>query len=162
MARILISCTVVVVLALFGFGVVPVMAVIPTPVCHLRGALPDPACTPGAVLTTDPNVVCKTGYAGSVRNVTDATKNAVYAEYGITGDHTGYVIDHLIALEDGGDTTIANLWPQRVDGWPGAGEKDTIEGSLHRAVCGGRVSLPDAQRWLATDWRTAFIEPSGT
>lgn len=127
--------------------------------CHVRGALQDPVCTPGAVLTTDAAVVCQAGYAASVRTISTATRNAVYAEYGIS-DHTGYVIDHLIALEDGGDTAITNLWPERVSGWPGAGEKDLIEGALHRGVCDGRVALPDAQRWLATDWRAALIEPS--
>lgn len=156
---------IVIALALLGFGTAPVAAKTPMPgsgpVCHIRGALPDPVCTPGAVLTTDAVAVCQAGYAGSVRSISDATRNAVYAEYGIS-DHTGYVIDHLIALEDGGDIAIANLWPQRVGGWPGAGEKDLIEGALHRGVCAGRVALPDAQRWLATDWRTALIEPAGT
>ncbi len=157
------ALSIVVAFALLGLGIVPVTAQtpMPGPVCHIRGALPDPVCTPGAVLTTDAATVCQAGYASSVRNLPDATRNAVYAEYGIS-DHTDYVIDHLIALEDGGDTAIANLWPERVSGWPGAKEKDWVEGALHRGVCTGRVTLPDAQRWLATDWRTALIEPAGT
>lgn len=127
--------------------------------CHIRGALPDPQCTPGAVATTDKATICRQGYASDERSVTTAEKNAVYAEYGIT-DHTGMVIDHLIGLEEGGSNDIHNLWPQRTGGWPGSHDKDLIEGALHRAICDGRVAPADAQRWLATDWRTALVEPT--
>lgn len=127
--------------------------------CHIRGALPDPSCTPGAIGTTDKATICAAGYASDERSVTTAEKNAVYAEYGIT-DHTGYVVDHLIGLEEGGSNDIHNLWPQRTGGWPGSHDKDLIEGALHRAICDGRVAPADAQRWLANDWRTALAEPA--
>src|SRR5689334_21955223 len=50
--------------------------------CMVRGALPDPACTPGDIL---PGItkerVCQPGYASSIRDVTSSVKNQVYAEY---------------------------------------------------------------------------------
>jgi hypothetical protein len=47
------------------------------------GDLPDPALTPGAVLTTDAAAVCTLGYAKSVRHVSGKVKARVYREYGI-------------------------------------------------------------------------------
>ena len=38
--------------------------------CVAHGSLPDAACTPGDVLTTDAQAVCTPGYAGKVRDVT--------------------------------------------------------------------------------------------
>src|SRR5437899_12336175 len=49
--------------------------------CVAHDALPDSACTPGAVLATGTkDAICQSGYAGSVRNVAVSGKNQVYAE----------------------------------------------------------------------------------
>src|SRR5260221_221845 len=50
--------------------------------CAVRGAEPDPGCTPGAVLGSDPTKICMPGYARSVRDVSYALKRRVYAAYG--------------------------------------------------------------------------------
>jgi hypothetical protein len=55
----------------------------------LGGDLPNPALTPGAVMTTDAAAVCTPGYAKSVRHVSGKVKAAVYAEYGITSHRPG-------------------------------------------------------------------------
>ena len=71
------------------------------------GDLPDPALTPGAVLTTDAAAVCTPGYAKSVRHVSGKVKAQVYREYGITHHASGeYEVDHLISLELRGSNDI--------------------------------------------------------
>lgn len=125
--------------------------------CVAAGALPDPACTPGEVLTGDAAAVCVAGYAGSVRAVGTRTKNAVFAEYGVTSHPPGaYEVDHLVGLELGGSNGIANLWPEAAAGRPGFHEKDRVENALHRRVCAGEMALAEAQRAIATDWVAVY------
>jgi hypothetical protein len=131
--------------------------------CRVRGALPDPACTPGGVFPhATAAEICTPGYAERVRAVLVSTKDAVYASYGISFHAAGrYQIDHLVPLEVGGNNTRANLWPQVT---PGYGEKDTVENELHAAVCSGRIALAPAQAQIAHDWRHAGVPvptPSG-
>ena len=127
-----------------------------TPVsCQSQSGLPDPKCTPGNVL---PNVttaqVCKAGYASSVRNVPQAEKDQVFAEYGVTSHPTGaYEVDHLISLELGGSNNIKNLWPEPYTGPDNAHEKDKVENSLHAQVCSGKMALKDAQSGIAKNWK---------
>jgi hypothetical protein len=79
--------------------------------CRLRdhGALPDRRCTPGAYFANATRVkICQPGWSKHVRDVSEATKQAVYLEYGIRSHHVGgYEIDHLVPLEDGGANSIA-------------------------------------------------------
>jgi hypothetical protein len=132
--------------------------------CQVRGQLPDPACTPGAIFAgATVSQVCTPGYSSSVRNVPESLKLSVYAEYGIESHVSGsYEVDHLVSLELGGSNSIANLWPEVS---PGFHQKDEIENRLHDAVCAGRVSLRAAQLQIARDWRHTFAGPpsgSGT
>lgn len=125
------------------------------PHCHAQNALPDPSCTPGAVFANATVAqVCKAGYASSVRNVTQAEKDQVFAEYGITQHPSGaYEIDHLISLELGGSNDIKNLWPEAYTGPDNAHEKDMVENYLHAQVCSGKMALKDAQTAIATNWK---------
>jgi hypothetical protein len=120
--------------------------------CQIRGLLPDPACTPGAVFAgATVSQVCTPGYSRSVRNVPESVKHSVYAEYGIASHVPGsYEVDHLVSLELGGSNSVANLWPEIS---PGYHEKDGIENRLHDAVCAGSVRLHSAQVQIARDWR---------
>lgn len=123
-------------------------------VCMAQNSLPDATCTPGQ---TFPNVtvqqICTPGYAGSVRNVPESTKNAVYAEYGVTTHKPGeYEIDHLVSLELGGSNDISNLWPEAAQPVPGYHEKDRVENYLHAQVCAGKLQLAEAQRGISTNW----------
>jgi hypothetical protein len=85
--------------------------------CTTHDALPDSACTPGAIfpdVTADQ--VCQRGYSASVRNVPAAVSREVYREYGIVERTPGeYEVDHSLALEDGGSNDIANLWPEEYE-----------------------------------------------
>jgi hypothetical protein len=121
------------------------------------GIYPDPALTPGAILTQDEKIVCKTGYTAGVRAVPAEAKVLVFRRYGVPpAAERDYVIDHFIPLELGGANDIANLWPQR---WPYDRQKDAVESYLYFEVCNGRMALPDAQAAIAEDWRGWYPPP---
>jgi hypothetical protein len=123
--------------------------------CRVHGGLPDPRCTPGARFTRVTRAqVCRSGYSSAVRNVSTATKDAVYRAYGMTRHFDGGdgEVDHLVSLELGGSNSRANLFPEAASPRPGSHEKDRLENALHADVCAGRVSLRRAQRLIAGDW----------
>ncbi len=125
--------------------------------CTVNGTLPDTSCTPGVALPVTAAQVCVSGYSKSVRNVSAKTKNAVFAEYGITSHPTGaYEVDHLISLELGGSNDIKNLFPEAALPTPGFHEKDKVENYLHQQVCSGKISLKTAQYQIATNWLSAY------
>lgn len=126
--------------------------------CRVDNALPDGACTPGAVFASaTKEQICTSGYASSVRNVTTAEKNQVYAEYGVQERTPGeYEIDHLVSLELGGSNDIANLWPEAAEPRPGFHEKDQVENFLHDQICAGTISVQEAQYQIATNWLDVF------
>jgi len=123
-----------------------------------HNGLPDSACSPGDIIKTAPkDVICKQGYARSVRNVPDSEKNQVYAEYGITSHAPGqYEVDHLVSLELGGSNDISNLWPEAASPKPGFHEKDKVENYLHDQVCSGAITLKQAQIEIATNWLAVY------
>jgi hypothetical protein len=118
--------------------------------CHVRGPLPDPRCTPGSVFSkSTPRVFCKSGYTAIVRHVTDATRRAVFAEYGIKSHSSGqYEVDHLVPLELGGNST-ANLFPEAAAPRPGFHDKDRLENKTHSLGCAHSRSFRSMQRAIA-------------
>jgi hypothetical protein len=118
--------------------------------------VPNPALTPGTVLTTSAARVCASGYASSVRDVPESEKDAVYARYGVAHVPYQHEVDHLVSLEVGGSNAITNLWPEPYAGRWGARTKDVLENRLHELVCSGRLSLPYAQRIEARNWVAAY------
>ena len=64
--------------------------------CVLNGALPDPACTPGAVFRrATRKLVCRSGYSSKVRHVTDSTRGRVFFTAGRELDR--YVVWDYVA-----------------------------------------------------------------
>ena len=159
----------------------------PTPATPAPAAyLPDRTLHPGAVNTTLPvEQLCAAGFTtSSIRppvSYTDKLKALELgdggsitapsgATYTVVGEHlpgtvADYELDHLIALEIGGNPEDPkNLW---MEPWErrgpdhlaavgqGAESKDVVENRLHREVCAGTVTLPDAQHEIASDWATA-------
>jgi len=128
---------------------------------------PDAGLTPGVASVIDADVVCRTGYAASVRprgSIWNHLKDQAYNRYGIprghrsTVDehgvhHPAYEVDHLIPLELGGDPTdIRNLWPETI---ATAEEKNEVENELHTLVCSGRMPLSQAQKAIVHNWKVA-------
>ena len=125
--------------------------------------VPDPAKTPGDVLTSDSSKVCVPGYTQTVRNVPSALKNQIYKSYGITSRQSGeYEIDHLISLELGGSNSVRNLWPESFKTQPlNAHVKDSLENRLHELACSGKITLAQAQQAIASNWETAYVQYLG-
>jgi hypothetical protein len=121
--------------------------------CQARGALPDPACTPGAVMTKDLDVICHRA-ARARRHVEASVHKLAFAEYGYTFPQArgAFEVDHLIPLELGGANTIENLWAEPANPKPGFHQKDRVENYLHKQVCSGTMTLDEAQKVIATDW----------
>ncbi|MGZ4149330.1 MAG: HNH endonuclease signature motif containing protein, partial [Actinomycetota bacterium] len=124
--------------------------------------LPRHWLTPGVALAVGTARICRPGYAGSVRDVPDSLKTAVYARYGIAWVPYAHEVDHLISLELGGANSIRNLWPEPYAGRWGAATKDVLENRLHDLVCAGQVPLASAQHQEATDWVAAYRRYVGT
>jgi len=127
--------------------------------------VPNPALTPGVV---DPaktlDVICVPGYTSQpgVRNVTQATKNAVFKEYNVDSKADQFEIDHLISLELGGSNDIHNLWPEAYNTKPlNAHVKDVLENKLHALVCSHKADLAAVQHDIALDWRAAYVKYVG-
>jgi hypothetical protein len=131
-----------------------------TSVCHTRdhGRLPDPGCTPGAYYKgATRSVICRSGYSRSVRNVSEATKEAVYRAYGITRhSRATYEIDHLVPLEAGGSNVRANLFPEAASPTPGFHQKDRLENWAHDGICAGTLPLRSTQLRVAHNWVTVY------
>ena len=136
------------------------------PTFAFAGDLPDPKLTPGSINpdVTQENIqqtVCVKGFTKTIRppaSYTHRLKKSQIRQYGYSDTNPkDYEEDHLIALSIGGNPTDpANLWPQpRKSEW-GADKKDQLEFVLYKKVCGGEVSLRDAQVAMATDWIGAW------
>ena len=127
------------------------------PACQIQNAEPDPTCTPSAVFNVAAAQVCVSGYATSVRDVTERERRAVFAEYLIAFSQPSgaYEIDHLVPLALGGSNDIANLWPEAASPAPGFHQKDGLENYLHGQVCSRQIALSDAQAAIASDWVSA-------
>lgn len=132
---------------------------------QVSGALPDYACTPGAIdpRVTQENIrstICVSGYTKKVRPSTYKT-NKIKREriQAYSGEQTLalYELDHQISLELGGcPDCIANLWPEPYNTVLGARDKDKIENYLHEQVCSGKMTLKEAQEKISCDWTEIF------
>lgn len=127
--------------------------------------------TPGAInpAVTQDNIgstICVSGYTSFVRpsrKNSHRLKAVIMAEYGIRGDFRDYELDHFIPLELGGcPDCISNLWPEPYGVALGAKEKDRVENYLHSEVCGGRMTLANAQNAIRADWVAVYDEIGGT
>ena len=92
------------------------------------------------------STICRRGYSASVRPPESVTRQS----------------DHRVPLALGGATLdLRNL---RIQPWPEARCKDALEVELSKAVCIGSVTLAEAQREIATEWRAAYkdwLDPKG-
>lgn len=125
--------------------------------------VPDPAKTPGDVLTTDTGKICTKGYTKTVRDVPEFLKDQIYRSYGILERKPGeYEIDHLISLELGGSNSARNLWPESYETQPlNAHTKDKLENRMHSLICDGKLDLKQAQEEIAKDWKAAYVKYIG-
>ena len=122
--------------------------------------VPNHTLTPGA---RDPAAtkekICTPGYTATVRNVPASVKRQVFAQYGLDPTSDLFEVDHLISLELGGSNDIKNLWPQSYTTQPwNAHMKDQLENTLHRMICANTITIDQAQKAIAGDWRKAYTQ----
>lgn len=130
--------------------------------------LPDAACTPGSIRSdvTQASIgqtICVRGWTATVRppaSETGPVKTQAMRSYGVPASERPIVeLDHLVPIELGGANDVSNLWPEISDE-PGHGfnnSKDGLENRMKIAVCSHRMSLADAQRAIALDWRMVAV-----
>jgi len=115
--------------------------------CHYRGALQDPACTPGVFnpkITQDTiqTTICIPGWSKQARppvTVTEPIKRERVRAYGVSLPLSSVELDHRGPVSLGGLTTTANLWPENWDGPEGVHGKDVLEEKVHTLVCNGTL-----------------------
>lgn len=128
------------------------LAMVAAAACH-AGTVADRPCTPGSHFHATAQQVCVSGWSKRHRHVTTAQRHRIFARYGIPyAEHRHYELDHLIALELGGNNADNNLWPEPLSGKHGAHAKDKEENRLHRAVCNGHTSQRPAQIRIVREW----------
>lgn len=116
--------------------------------------MPLRAVTPGEARDIATHEVCTTAWSKDARHVTASMKRLVCARYGVKEcPGPKWEIDHLIPRELGGADVAINLWPQPITE---AKLKDTVENFLHRAVCGGSMTLEAAQAGIREDWTQEY------
>lgn len=129
--------------------------------------LPDPQLTPGVIRTSNGSEVCAASFRTKpFRHTTQAMKKQVCAAYHIAKcpAKNTLEIDHLIPLELGGLDDVRNLWPQlaKYPNGPGFHVKDKLENELHRRVCQGNMSLPEAQACIRSNWIECYQKLFGS
>lgn len=66
-----------------------------------------------------------------------------------------FELDHRIPLCLGGAPADPKNF--QLEDWDEAGKKDRVEACLARAVCSGRITLPEAQRRIWLNWRRVGV-----
>lgn len=121
-----------------------------------RAALPDARLTPGDTLAgVTADDICAPGWVEAHQQLPQRRRFSVYTEYGRPTPGC-CMIDRLIPLGLGGSNTIRNLWLQPAG--PGYGAKKQLESHLHNLVCARKLSLPDAQKCIASDWIRCWLK----
>lgn len=129
--------------------------------------LPDRDLTPGVATELTVKEICGKKWGKDRRAVTTAMKRHVFAAYGLSGNTDKACtpdahkrrceIDHLISRELGGADDEKNLWPQPYGSKPwNAVRKDRVENRLHVEVCAGTITLEQAQKEIADDYRVPY------
>lgn len=102
--------------------------------------------------------VCSVDGGDVITPVSKEEEAEVFSEYGISNGPVGdYEVDYLITPDLGGADDVRNLWPEphRTSRW-NSYAKDQLEDRLHRLVCGGKLTLADAQREISQNWIVAY------
>lgn len=150
---------------------------------------PNSTITPGVINpdVTQSNImqtICVSGWTATIRppaSYTTALKIKQLAQMGNikpdqvdghgkslciegTSNTACYEEDHFISLELGGNPTDPNnLWPEPYTASipnGGAKSKDSVENNLRKAVCGGTMTLVQAQTIISTDWYSYYKHQS--
>jgi len=131
--------------------IVATLCLLATP-AFAQVAMPDPQLTPGATRPLTTKQVCTIKWGRDERHLSQSTKKQVCVAYGITSGCPGpkWELDHSKSRELAGSDDRKNIWPQPIKE---ARMKDRLENLLHKKVCAGEISLPEAQREIGgSNW----------
>lgn len=125
---------------------------------NAEGPKPKAGLTPGETRPISIADVCRTSEAEVVTpNITDETRRAVFAAYGIDpARRNEFEVDYLITPDLGGAESVRNMWPQPYSARWNARVKDRLEQRLHQLVCENKLDLTTAQHDIAVDWIGAY------
>ena len=125
---------------------------------NLAAATPDPNQTPGATVPVTVQDVCQQAFLDRDQAISPELARQVFRQYGIRDPGAGhYEVDYLITPALGGAYDVRNMWPQPYStGVWNSHVKDALEDHLLQLVCGGHMSLAEAQQELSKDWVTAY------
>jgi hypothetical protein len=116
--------------------------------------------------STIQQTICVAGWTATVRPstiYTNSVKAKLLREHGLPAANAAqFELDHLIPLALGGHPRqIDNLWLQPWYGDWSARRKDQLEVKLKNQVCAAALSLAEARRAIADDWRAAWVRYVG-
>ncbi|MDB5065056.1 MAG: hypothetical protein JWM18_1490 [Chloroflexi bacterium] len=120
---------------------------------------PDHTLTPGVIAVHDVTAVCQLPRHSHLRiAVTD--QRAVFKTYGLPYPQaTGkYGLDYLVPIQLGGAPVRANLWPASSQKGVGFHQKAQLNAKLRVLVCQGKLSLPEVQKQIVSDWFALWVE----
>ena len=122
-------------------------------------SFPKKSLSPGAVTTTDANVVCNLKPAATSQPIPPGLQQAVLDSYGYTGPsiQNKYLVTFVVPLSLGGAMTEANIWPAAVQG-TGFFELIQLDHILKLQVCRRFITLKQAQRALESNWYAAWLK----
>lgn len=122
--------------------------------CQLKNkqSLPDPQCTPGSAAPSARSLLCLDAELKRQPSKKPSKKltRRIKKAYRVKGGQ--WQINLLIPARLGGKANQANLWPikKRL-----RNKKQRVEIKLWREMCAGSVSLNQAQKQIADNWKTA-------
>jgi hypothetical protein len=122
-----------------------------------EGPKPKATLTPGETRPITMAEVCRSEAEAITPNVTEETRRAVFAAYGIDpARRSEFEVDYLITPDLGGAESVRNMWPQPYSTRWNARVKDQLEQRLHQLVCEKKLDLATAQHDMALDWIGAW------
>jgi hypothetical protein len=119
---------------------------------------PDHALTPGVIAVHDVTAVCQLPRHGHQR-IAVTEQRAIYTAYGLPypAATRKYGLDYLVPTALGGAAVAANLWPASSQKGVGFHQKAQLNARLRVLVCQGKLSLPEVQQQIVTDWFALWV-----
>lgn len=117
--------------------------------------------TPGATQKVKIEQICAADFEASAKPVAGWQRAEALVRYGLRPEDFKGELDHLVPVALGGSNDPDNLWPFHGSGEMTLEAKQTLAAKLHEMVCGGKISLKDAQDAFKKDWTKAYKQYTG-
>lgn len=143
---------------------------------------PDLVLTPGSSFPIPQLAdICDAGYVNSIplpSTLLNETIQQLFVSYTfpfkdpigpcydatLTKPNSGCIVDNLIPIGLGGDNTLANLWPQPINGLWTSTMKNTLETTLRSRICTitaphtSTISIEIARAAIKNNWKGAYVK----